>query len=441
MLVGTAVIAAAFVVAVLGWRAFRDDSAGTGRETPTWSAIVVVDRLSGGVSWLDAGGEVVGDSTGAGRVGSVFAADGVVSVTNSTTLTVLADPEGDDENLVVELPARGSVEELALDDHTLLVAGAPGGGDVLIVDPTERVVTDIGEEVASTMPTSPLMFVDTFRTNIDGSLFAIADATNFQTIAIDPDGDAPAFLPDQPVAVGSELIATSQTVGLQADISLVTLDRSTKADVPSEIPAGGVMVDDVLTMVSVDGAIFRLEDGDEDIQSLGVLAMPAGESVMSAVPAAGGERIVVSGTTFQAVVDLDGTTRYSTVLSRAVEFLVPDATWACLPVGGPGEWATIVDLDDGEHLADLTGVEVLSVVDDGCTVLADRDGTAEVISPDGIVTVGTYDEVVLSPDGHSVITTGDGVTELRTTDELELGDPIDLTGVVGTNSLLAFVPD
>jgi hypothetical protein len=49
--------------------------------------------------------------------------------------------------------------------------------------------------------------------------------------------------------------------------------------------------------------------------------------------------------------------------------------------------------------------------------------------------------VVLSPDGHSVITTGDGVTELRTTDELELGDPIDLTGVVGTNSLLAFVPD
>ena len=80
MLVGTAVIAAAFVVAVLGWRAFRDDSAGTGRETPTWSAIVVVDRLSGGVSWLDAGGEAVGDSTGAGRVGSVFAADGVVSV-------------------------------------------------------------------------------------------------------------------------------------------------------------------------------------------------------------------------------------------------------------------------------------------------------------------------------------------------------------------------
>ena len=71
----------------------------------------------------------------------------------------------------------------------------------------------------------------------------------------------------------------------------------------------------------------------------------------------------------------------------------------------------------------------------------ERDGTAEVISPDGIVTVGTYDEVVLSPDGHSVITTGDGVTELRTTDELELSDPIDLTGVVGTNSLLAFVPD
>jgi hypothetical protein len=285
------------------------------------------------------------------------------------------------------------------------------------------------------------MFVDTLRTNFDGTLFAVADATNFQTIAIDPDSEAPVFLPDQPVAVGDGLIATSQTVGLQADISLVTLDRSTEASVPTEIPAGGVIADDALTMVSVDGGIFRIERGDEEADRRGVLAIPAGESVRSAEPAAQGERLVVSGTTFQAVVDLDGTTRYSTVLSQAVEFVEPDLTWACLPVGGAGMWATIVDLTTGEHLADLTGVEVVGIVDDGCTVLAERNGTTEVISADGVVTIGRFDQVVLAPDGRSVITIGDGSTELIAIEELELGEPVDLTAVAGTDTLIAFVPD
>jgi 5,10-methenyltetrahydromethanopterin hydrogenase len=80
-------------------------------------------------------------------------------------------------------------------------------------------------------------------------------------------------------------------------------------------------------------------------------------------------------------------------------------------------------------------------VDDGCTVLAERNGITEVISPDGVVTVGTYDEATLSPDGHSIVTVGDGMTELVTIDEMVLGEPIDLTDVVGTNSLFAFVPD
>jgi hypothetical protein len=441
MLVGTGLITVLFVGAVVGWRLLRDDSTRPGRDTPTWSDIVVVDRLSGDVTWLDENGEVTGESAGSGRVGSVFAADGIVSLANTSVLRVLADAADDEDGLVVELPTRATVDQLSLDERTMLVVGTSGGGDVMVIDPTEGIVTDIGADVASTMPSPPLMFVDTLRTNFDGTLFAVADATNFQTIAVDPDGDGPVFLPDQPVAVGDGLIATSQTVGLQADISLVTLDRSTEANVPTEIPAGGLIADDALTMVSVDGGIFRIEPGDEEADRRGVLAIPAGESVRSAEPAAHGERIVVSGTTFQAIIDLDGTTRYSTVLSQAVEFLEPDLTWACLPVGGSGMWATIVDLTTGEHLADLTGVEVVSVVDDGCTVLAERDGTTEVISPAGVVTIGTFDEVVLAPDGKSVITVADGSTGLIAIEELELGEPLDLTAVAGTNTLITFVPD
>ena len=441
MLIGTAVIAAAFVAGVVGWRALRDEPSRSSRDSPTWSELVVVDRVSGDVTWVDTDGDVVGDSSGNGRVGSVFAADGVVTLASSNALTVLADPDDDEENLVVELPARGTVERLPLADRTLLVIGRTGGGDVVVVDPRERTVTDVGAAVASTLPNAPLMFVDTLRTNLDGSLFAIADATNFQTIAIRPDGDEPLFLPDLPVAVGDDLIATSQTVGLQADISLVTLDRTTEANVPAEIPAGGEIIDDTLTMVSVAGGIFRIEPGAEEAERLGILATPAGESVRAAAPVVGGDRIVASGTTFVAIVDLDGSAVYSTVLPQAVEFVEPEPTWACLPVGGPGHWAAIIDVDGGEQLADLAGVEVVSVVDDGCTVLAEREGVSEVISADGIVTIGTFDEVVLAPDGRSVVTVADGGTQLVPIEDLELGEPVDLSGVAGVNSLIAFVPD
>lgn len=446
MLVGTALITLLFVAAVVGWRALRDEPSGPSRDAQSWSRIVVVDRLSGDVTWLDRDGAAVGESEGSGRVGSVFATNGVVAVANSSALTVLADPDADEdgaeaENLVVELPDRDTIDPLALDDRTLLVVGSSGGGDIMIVDPVDRSVTDIGAVVAATMPSPPLMFVETLHTNLDGSLYAVADATNFQTIAIDVDRDEPVFLPDQPVAVGDGLVATSETVGLQADISLVALDRSTEANVPTEIPAGGLMIDDTLTSVSVGGRIFRIEPGSEEADERGSLALPSGESVRSAEPAARGDRIVVSGTTFQAVVDLDGNTLFSTVLSQPVEFVEPALTWACLPVGGTGLWATVVDLTTGEHLADLTGVEVVAAVDDGCTVLAERDGIAEVISPDGNVVVGSFDEVVLAPDGKSVVTVAGSTVELVTIDELELGEPIDISDAAGTNSLISFVPD
>lgn len=443
MLVGTALITIVFVAAVVVWRFVRDDStSGPSRVSQDWSEIAFVDRISGDVTMVDPDGEVVGNSSGNGRVGSVFANDGVVSVANSRSLVVLAEPDDDDmENLEVAIPSRGQVTTLTTESRTLLVIGSPNGGNVMIVDPVERTVVDIGQAVSETLPTTPLMFVDTLQTDDDGSIFAIADATNFQTIAITTDDGSPVFLADQPVAVSDDLVATSQTIGLQADISLMTLERSTEAMVSAEIPAGGALVDDRLTMVSIGGGVFRVETGADEVERVGSLATPAGETVRGAVVAAGGDRLVVNGVTFAAVIDLDGNTVYSTVLPESVEFVRPHATWACLPVGGPGHWASIVDLTSGEHLADLTDVEVVEIVDDGCSVLVERSGSYEVISPDGLVVIGRHDEVVLAPDGRAVITVDGDVAELVPIDELTLGDPVDLSNVADDNTMIAFVPE
>jgi hypothetical protein len=141
-------------------------------------------------------------------------------------------------------------------------------------------------------------------------------------------------------------------------------------------------------------------------------------------------------------VDLDGATVYSTVFDTAVETLTPDPSWQCLPVGGPGEYQSIIDLASGTQLADLSGMEVVSVVDDGCTVLGRRGGVLEIVSRDGVVVVGDHAAAVLSPDGRAVATIAeDGSVHLARLDGLELGTPTDLTPVSGNNSIVTFVAD
>ena len=74
----------------------------------------------------------------------------------------------------------------------------------------------------------------TIRSAVAGE---IDGASSDPDVGADTWSPAPSSSADQPLAVGSSLIATSQTVGLQADVSLVGLDRSAKATVPADIPA------------------------------------------------------------------------------------------------------------------------------------------------------------------------------------------------------------
>jgi hypothetical protein len=447
MLVGTALVTLVFAAGVVGWRLLGNDDSSPGGDRATWSSIALVDRVSGDVTLVDADGEVIAASPAHGRTASLYAFDGVLSLANSRTLTVLRDPADDNADvLTIEMPDRSEITPIPTSTRTFLALGPSTGGDVLIVDPVDGTFTDVGELASGASPTTPKMFVDTMRTNDTGSMFAIADAANFQTIVVRPDETEPYFLADQPVAVGDDLVATTQTVGLQADISLVDLERSPKATASTQIPAGaiGLMTDDVLTFVSVDGGVFRIEPGDDDTTRLGAVAVPTGALIQRVHPAADGERLVVAGDTFEAVVDLDGRTLFTTTFPSAVDTPPPDPTWSCLAVGGTGGYHSIIDLTTGEQLADLSGVDdVTGTSADGCIVLADRSGTAEVIGADGAVSVGDDVTAVLGPDGHSVVRVGsDGATELvLIDDDFTLGDPVDLSRLAGPNTLISFVPD
>lgn len=436
MLVGSIAITVVVAAGVFVWSLVRGDDAGSGPGDSSWDRIAVVDRSTGAVTTFDRDGEPTGESRGTTRVRDVHAHGDRLALVGSTTITLLA-PTDDDPATVVEIPNGSVVTPLETTTTMHLLVGDPAGGNLLIVNVADGSVIDVG---AAAAPTVPRLFADTVQVSTDGTAFAVADAANFQTIVVGEDVDGAVFLADKPVAVGEDLVATSQVVNLQADISLVTLERRTEAVVVTELPSGGTMVDDELVMVSVDGGVYRIGPGDEEAERIGEVPVPTGSTVAWAVPSFLDERLVIGGTGFEAVVDLDGATTFATTFAAATEPMPPRPAWRCLPVGSDDAGHSIVALQTGEQRADLTGMSIVDVSADGCTVVGERAGAFELVGPEGRVRLGVLRDVTVAPDGDAVVwTTTTGTTELvPVSDDLELGEPIGLAGAP-TNLTVTFL--
>lgn len=434
MLVTTLAITAIVAFGVVGWRVVRDDGGQLLGGTAGWDEIAIVDRSTGKTVTVDGDGEVVQRLVGRGRVEDVYTLGDRIALVGPTQIVI----EGVDEPQIIPVDRDDTVTPIVTHDSLHLVIGRPSGGNVVIVDVSSGEVLDIGEIAEQG---DPLLFVETVRSAADGSAFAVADARRFQTIVVRPDDAMATFFPSQPVAVSSERVVTSQIVGRQADIGVFDHDRESKARVPTELPAGGELRGDGLVMVSTSGSIYRIADGATEAERIGEVAVPSGGSVSSVQPTFDGERLVVTGSVFQAVIDLDGQTVFTTTFTAPIAAAAPAPHWTCLPVGGGDTFHSIVSLDTGEQVADLTGIAVTGVSHDGCTVVGERAGISEVVTADGVVPLGRTRSVTLGPDGRSVVrTTTAGRTELVVIDDdLELGDAVELTDLTPTSALVAFI--
>lgn len=364
MLITTIGITAVVAAAVGVWRFTRDEPADAEGGGTDWNEVVFVDRATGAVGAVDVDDPavVVAQAVGTGRVTDVHVEGDRVALVQAGQITLTG--LGPTAPVVVPIDRDAVITRLPIHGALWLAVGSAAGGNVLLVDGTTGVTFDVG--ALSGQP-SPRYFVDTMRFDAEGRAFAIADAVNGQTIVVDPTTEPPAaaFYADIPVAVAPERVVTSQVVGQQADLTLLDPERKVLGKVSGELPAGGVMVDGDVLVVSTEGTISRFGEGDEEAERVGSVAVPAGDQVAAVRPTNGGDRLVVFGGTFQALVDLDGRTLFTTAFATPVQPGPIDPGWTCLPVGGGETFTTLVDSESGEQLVDLRGVTVNGIASDG----------------------------------------------------------------------------
>lgn len=438
MLLTTVGITAVVAAAVGVWRFTSDEPDEADDDTTAWTEVVFVDRGTGAVSAVapDEPTVAAAQAVGTGRVTEVHAEGDRVALVQAGQLTLTG--LGAAAPTVVPIARDAAVTRLPIDGALWLAVGTAAGGNVLLVDGMTGATFDVG--ALSGQP-SPRYFVDTMRHDVEGRSFAVADAVNGQTIVVDPTAEPPtaAFFADIPVAVAPERVVTSQVVGQQADLTLLDPERKVLGKVSGELPAGGLIVDGDVIVVSTEGTISRFGEGDEEADRVGSVAVPPGEQIAAISPTGGNTRFVVFGSTFEALIDLDGRTLFTTAFTAPVDRPAVDPGWTCLPVGGGDTYTTIVDVESGEQLVDLRGVAVQGIAADGCTVLGTRAGVQEVIGVDATVQIGQVRAATLAPDGRAVVVqTTAGTTQLLRIDGDTLADPIDLTPLAGSNPLITF---
>lgn len=438
MLVTTIAITALVAGAVFGWRTLRGEPDQADGAGGSWNQILLVDRGTGAVTAVadDDLAVVAAQGPPTGRVAAAYVERDRLALVQAGQITLTA--LDDETPTVIPVEIGAVVVRLPIDDALWLAVGSASGGNVLLVDGLTGTTHDVASLVA---PTSVRVFLETLRYDVTGTSFAMADANNFQTVVVHTDADPPvaAFFADQPVAVGKNLVVTSEVVGQQADLALVDPERKELAKVSGELPVGGLLIDDEVTVISAEGTIARFGKDDTEAERLGTVAVPAGAGIRWVRPTADHTRLVVFGDSFQAVVDLDGRTVFTTTFTTAVGEPTIDPGWSCLPIGGGDSYHSLIDLSSGEQLADLTGMAVTGTSADGCTVIGTRAGLTEVVAADFTVSLGQTRGATLAPDGNAVVVqTVRGETQFVPIENGAVGDPVDITALAPTNALVTF---
>jgi hypothetical protein len=373
-----------------------------------WSTLVATERVTGDLTLLDPTLATLATTNNGTGIGAILDGGGASAIVQPSA--VIVDPFAA-EPTTVPIPTGATVRPAATPGTLSLLIGSDTGSNLVIVSGAAGSQPSITDIAALTGEADPRYLPSGVRHDRAGSIFAVADATNFQTVVVTPGTTAPVYLPDLPLAAHPTLIVTSQTVGDRAELGLFdpTGTRIRTLSVPAvrggTISAAGTRV----VLVTRDGRVMEARPTSSSTTDLSTLDLPIGDTVLAVEPVLGGSRlwVVSERAIFLIATDGDVIGRWSGATSVGFE---PVSMTSRCAVAHTDDTTRLVDLDTGRELAEIGDVSGLSASDDGCLltgVRRDADNEHLLIGRFGTIGLSGRRALGLAPDASAAVLSSD----------------------------------
>ena len=412
---------------ILGGAALLRGDGGVATPPVEWEAIVIADRLTGDLSLLDEAGSVLTGATlpSFGGVDRLVTGAGAVAARSGVDLFL--NPFEDDPP-TVPLPPGAALRAIqAPGAGTVLIGGT---GDDLTITSLSPTASNPARTLSSiTGEPTPRYPVADVRADASGTMLAVPDATNFQTVVVNLSADTITYFPDLPLALRGDLVVTAQRVGDRMELGMFAASGERLRTVPTEVIVGGTIPPSASRFVFITrgGEIWSARPAQSDAERIGAISGPS--MVTSVQAALDGRRLVAGSEGVVAVVDVDG----ESVLRRESPGILDEGTDVasrCMTLR-LGTAIELIDLDNGALITSVSDVDVTARSHDGCLLAVNGPSGAALVGSGGVTPVGGS-VLAVAPDASAAIVSESGVLSL-----LRYRDGIDETVALDVRGDLA----
>lgn len=431
LVVGSVVIGIALVAIVIGqFFGGGDDNSTSSSANAEWDTIVVlnadeiqllerdsgdeIDRFDSADDLLDA------QSLMAGNVLVTMTDQGRISQLDITDGSVRRGRSGLDQTL-----------RISAGNPRIAIAGPDSGGDMTIIDTTQRNVLSIADVAGLD---DPLIFSTDVLVNPAGTHVAAPVPNAFQSVVINLTEETSDALAGRVIALSDTLVVTEQPAGGESEIEFHDLlgERLGSIDVPAP-QVSMLTADGTLLLVAADGSI-RTATSDGSLDEVGSVTDAEG----AAVEVTGGAatldrtRLVVFASANVVVLDDNGA-QLGVAIGNVSSF--PTEATRCLLVsqGRSTQPLTAIDLDTGAIITTIDRGLPAATSYDGCTAAVFGGPSPQLLTDGAVVDVDASSITTIAPDGDAYV-----VIDGRDTEFVKIGNEDDPVEIADEPSVIHF---
>ena len=400
-------------------------SSSSGAVDTAWDTFVLIDERTDDVVLLDDdGSELERRNTG---VRAPLEADvaGASLIVRDDERAVVTNLTNDDEPVEFEF-ASGTAPLVRPPGsaNTLIAASTAAERLVLVHGPSGDILDtdEVGAVAGARFDTTQI------RSDPSGRNVLVTDAGNFQSVLWSFDRDEASFFPGLALAIGADVVVTTQNVGDDATISVFRYDGSPVTAARTPAVRAAMVTDDGVVLTSVDGEILALSFDADEAESADTMAIG---TITTGNVSVLGDRLIVQGGDGVGIVDpspsIVGQVAGAGPTTFGVDADAPHRA-SCLIVDRdpPGE-IVLVELATGDIVAEALGTVPAVASADGCTAIITGNDGAQLVSADSVTDFAADGDVLaLSPDGAvAVVADGTRLTAIAVAagddDDIDLG--------------------